>query len=134
MKSSAGRVMNRLFGLPQFRREWNIFFRTIHILSFSILFGGHYFTVPETQLLPFFYVTIASGLGLILTSCRLDRYWPVQIAGLSVLLKLVILFLVFFYWEYRVPLYIVVIILATVGSHAGSTIRHYSVLHRRVLK
>jgi uncharacterized membrane protein SpoIIM required for sporulation len=128
-----GETMTQKTGWRRFRREWNIFFRTIHIISFSILFGGHYFAIPPAHLLLFLGLTIGSGIGLILTGCRFDRYWPIQIAGCSVILKLVILSLAFFFWEYRIPIYGVVIILGSVGSHVGSSVRHYSLWHGRIL-
>jgi hypothetical protein len=37
-------------------------------------------------------------------------------------------------WQYRVPILVAVIVIASVGSHMPRRFRHYSLLHRRVVE
>ncbi len=47
--------------------------------------------------------------------------------------KLILLSLIPWLWDYRVPILGVVIVIACVGSHMPARFRYYSVIHRRVL-
>jgi hypothetical protein len=61
-------------------------------------------------------------------------YWLFLGKGVTVLLKLAILLAVPSLWEYRVPLLLLVVGIASVGSHMPARYRHYSFLHGRVVQ
>ena len=46
-------------------RSISILCRTVHIAAIGILLGGHVFAVPDARLLPYLYLSIVSGTGLI---------------------------------------------------------------------
>lgn len=49
------------------------------------------------------------------------------------LAKLALLCLVPLAWEYRVPILLLVVVIASVGSHMSGRFRYYSVVYRRVI-
>ncbi|MDP6553077.1 MAG: hypothetical protein QGG71_00330 [Pirellulaceae bacterium] len=115
-----------------YARAWNMAFRTIHIGVTGILFGGHVFDVAAERLLIWLYLSIATGIGLIVIEAYPSCRWFYQGRGVAVLLKLVLLGIVPLLWDYRVAILSAVIIIASVGSHMPGRFRYYSLLHREV--
>jgi hypothetical protein len=60
--------------------------------------------------------------------------WLFMGKGIAVLVKLVLLALVPVFWAHRVPILVVVVIVASVGAHMPSRFRHYSMLAGRALE
>ena len=115
-------------------RAWSIGFRTIHLTAFGLLLGGYAFAVSPDRLLPYLWVTILSGLGLIAIEMgTVGLYWLFLGKGIMVLVKLVLLLAIPVFWEARIILLLLVVVIASVGSHMPSRYRHYSVLHQRVI-
>jgi hypothetical protein len=115
-------------------RAWSIGFRTIHLTAFGLLLGGYAFAVDPDKLLPYLWVTILSGLGLIAIEMgTMGLYWLFLGKGIMVLVKLVLMLAIPVFWEARIILLLLVVVIASVGSHMPSRYRHYSVLHRRVI-
>ena len=114
-------------------RAWNIACRTVHIAVTGILLGGHVFGVAEERLWLMLALCIVTGLCLIgieaYPSCR----WFYQGRGVLVLAKLLLLFAIPPFWEYRVSILLLVVVIASVSSHMPSRFRYYSIVHRRVL-
>lgn len=134
-----GELLRRWFLPEQTRflprsRAWSIAFRTIHLAAFGLLLGGHAFAVDPDKLLPSLWLTILSGLGLIaLEMYASGLYWLFLGKGIMVAVKLGLLLAIPVFWEARVALLLLVVVIASVGSHMPSRYRHYSVLHRRVI-
>jgi len=105
-------------------RGIRIALRTAHILGFSILFGGHWFDLPREELVLWLYWTTFSGAGLMALDLRGGFSWILQLAGGLVLAKLLVLCLVPLFWEQRLALLTVVIIIGSVGSHMPGSLRH----------
>ncbi len=115
-------------------RAWSIAFRTLHLAAFGMLLGGHAFSVDAEKLLPYLWLTILSGLGLIaLEVYAAGVYWLFLGKGIMVLIKLGILLAVPIFWEQRLALLLLVVVIASVGSHMPARFRHYSFVHRRVI-
>jgi len=114
-------------------RNWNIAFRTAHIASMGVLLGGHAFDVPKADLLPAFWVCMATGLALGLLETGFDTLWFHQGRGLITLTKLLLLCCVPLFWEQRFAILLVVVVLASVGSHMSARYRYYSILQRRIV-
>jgi hypothetical protein len=115
------------------RRAWNIAFRTAHLAATGILLGGHVFDVAESRLRIILYLSIATGLSLVVVEAYPGLRWFYQGRGAMVLIKLALLGTVPFFWAYRVPILLTVLAIASVGSHMPSRFRYYSFVHRRVL-
>ena len=114
-------------------RAWNVALRTLHLMAFGILVGGHFWGVPAEPLYPALWITVASGAALMGLEIYQNAQWLFLVKGLAVLAKLALLLLVPFFWEARVPLLLAVVALSSVGAHMPARFRHYSVLHQRVL-
>ena len=116
-------------------RGISIALRTSHLASFAILLGGHAFAVEGDRLLTALYLTIATGIGLMaLEVYVIGPHWLFLGKGVMVLSKLAVLLIVPYLWEYRVIFLLLVLIIASVGSHMPARYRHYSFLHRRVVQ
>ena len=123
---------------PPEKRQWRgsrgvrIALRTAHLLSFSVLFGGHWFGLPRVELMPWLYWAIFSGAGLIALELWAGFDWALQLAGCLVLLKLVILALVPVFWEWRVALLAAVMVIGSVGSHMPASLRHFPIFAQKL--
>lgn len=104
----------------------NILLRTAHLATFGVLLGGHAFAVDPERLRPFLYATIASGAGMMVLELVATCRWLVTGAGLAVLVKLAVLLCVPLFWEHRVALLVVVIVIASVAAHMPARWRHRS--------
>ncbi|GIX49356.1 MAG: hypothetical protein KatS3mg131_3567 [Candidatus Tectimicrobiota bacterium] len=116
-----------------YARAISIALRTVHIAAFSLLLGGHAFAVPAARLLPWLYLSIASGAGLIALELYSSCKWLYQGKGVMVLAKLVLIAAVARFWEQRLWLLLAALVLGSVGSHMPGRFRYYSLLHRRVI-
>jgi hypothetical protein len=114
-------------------RVLNILCRTAHIVVTAALFGGHVFDVARNQLNGWLYATILTGAVLIAIEAYPRWWWFCQGRGVAAMLKMLLLCLIPWLWDYRVPILVVVIIIASVGSHMPARFRYYSFLHGRVL-
>jgi hypothetical protein len=115
-------------------RAWSVAFRTLHLAAFGVLLGGHAFAVDAEKLLPSLLLTILSGIALIALELYAEGlYWVFLGKGITVLLKLGILLAIPFFWEARVLLLLLVVGIASVGSHMPARFRHYSLFHGRAI-
>lgn len=115
-------------------RAWSITFRTVHLAAFGVLLGGYVFGVEAEKLWPSLWLTILSGIGLIVLEVYTQGlYWVFLGKGIMVLVKLGILLAIPLFWESRVLLLLLVVGIASVGSHMPARFRHYSILHGRVI-
>ena len=117
-----------------YNRGISIGFRTLHLLASGLLIGGHAFGAEPQRLIGLLYLTAGSGLGLILLELYRSFDWVYQGMGLMVIVKTAITVLAGFWWEQRVPLLCLVVVLGSVGSHMPASYRHYSLRHGRVLQ
>lgn len=115
-------------------RAWNIAVRTVHIAAMGILLGGHAYNVPKERLLAAFWLALASGAVLLALEAGPRLLWLHQGRGLMTLGKLVLLGAVPWFWNYRLPILLLVVALASVGSHMPARLRYYSVIYREVLR
>ena len=105
--------------------------RTLHLIGVAGLGGGFlYASVGETWRY-FFDLTLASGVGLTLISIWNNGIWLVQLRGLAILLKLLLLALLPLLPELRIPLFLAVLTVSGIISHAPASVRYYSLFHRR---
>jgi len=114
-------------------RFWNIALRTAHIAAMGVLLGGHAFDVPREKLLPSLVLTIASGVALGLLEAGPSLIWFHQGRGLMTLAKLALLATIPWFWDCRFPILLVVVVLASVGSHMTARLRYYSFIYREVI-
>ncbi|MFH1921375.1 MAG: hypothetical protein ABIP48_16040 [Planctomycetota bacterium] len=114
-------------------RAWNIALRTAHVAAMGVLLGGHAFDVPRERLLLSLWLTIGTGAGLGVLEAGPGLVWFHQGRGLMTLGKLLLIGAVPFFWTVRLPILLVVVVIASVGSHMPARFRYYSVLYRKVI-
>lgn len=114
-------------------RGINIALRSAHLMTTSLLVGGHAFDVAPYRLILMLYLTIASGAGLIAMELYRSCRWIYLLKGVLVELKLALLIAAGVWWDHRAPLLLLVVLLASVGSHLPARFRYFSVIHGRVL-
>jgi hypothetical protein len=133
-------LQQRLFPAEQpranipYARLYKTALRTAHLMAISVLVGGHAFNAPVSALRPLLYVAIATGVGMIFLEAYPSFNFIFEGWWLLLLCKLVLLCWIPFAWKQRFPVLLTVVAIAGVGSHMPARFRHYSWLHRRVVK
>lgn len=112
------------------RRLIKVSVRTIHLVAIAGFFGnamtGSYETVYTTM-------TLVSGAVLTLMEASSGWVWFVQLRGVFLFIKLLILLLIHIYPNATVAGLIAVIALSGFISHAPSWIRYFSMRHWQVV-
>ncbi len=114
-------------------RAWNIAARTAHIAFTGILLGGHVFDVAEDRLRIVFALVIVTGVLLVGIEAYPSCQWFYLGSGAMTIVKLLLLCTIPFFWEQRVPILLVIVVIASVGAHMPGRFRYYSLVHRRVM-
>jgi len=115
-------------------RALNIGLRTAHLAAMGILLGGHAFDVPPDHLTTILWLTLGTGLALAVVESGVRLLWFHQGRGLMTMTKLALICAVPFAWDYRLPILLVVVVLASVGSHMPARFRYYSVIYHEVIR
>jgi hypothetical protein len=112
------------------RRLTKVIVRTIHLVGIAGLFGNAMMGSYEST---YVTLTIASGVVLTLMEAWSGPIWFVQLRGIALYLKLLLLLPVHFYPNAAIPCLVAVIAISGFMSHAPSWIRYFSVLHWKVV-
>ena len=115
-------------------RALNITLRTAHIGAMGVLLGGHAFDVSPERLHVSLWLTIGTGLLLAAVEAGPCLLWFHQGRGLMTIAKLALLCAVPLAWDYRLPILLAVLVIASVGSHMSARYRYYSFVYRRVIR
>ena len=113
------------------KRWTKIGLRTLHLLAVAGVGGGVLFGLDPVVWLNYWWLALASGGLLILIDSVANPLWIVQVRGLVIVVKLLLLALLGRYPAFDGLLLVIVIIISTVIAHAPGKIRYYSVYHRR---
>ena len=113
-------------------RGLRTFLRTVHLASMGALFGGHVFDVPAEKLYVALAWTIGSGAAFAILELYCTFHWLFQIRGIMTLAKIALVMLVPVFWDHRVAILLAVIAIGSVGSHAPTGWRYYSILTRNL--
>jgi hypothetical protein len=112
------------------RRLSKVMVRTIHLIGIAGLFGNAMMGISES-----IYITLAIISGVVLTLMEIysGRIWFVQLRGVSLYLKLMLLLVIHYYPGSTIPCLIIIISISGFFSHAPSWIRYFSVIHKKVV-
>ncbi len=113
-----------------FRRGVRTGLRAAHILTAGVLLGGYLFDQPAPVLEPWLVGTIVSGVLLLATDLHASLGILCEVRGLSVLLKLGLLTLIPVFWDARIALLVIALVIGVVSSHMPSEYRHKVLLFR----
>ncbi len=124
--------MSLLNNLPDnsVRRLTKVMVRTIHLIGMAGMFGAAMYGASEPT---YFYLTMVSGIVLVGMEAWSGWIWFVQLRGLAVYVKLLLLLSLHFALQHTIVILILVIAISGFMSHAPGWIRYYSLLHRKVV-
>jgi hypothetical protein len=109
------------------RRWLRIGARSAHILTSSVLFGGHVFAVGADLLKPWLYAALATGVVLWSTDLGQGLGYLREVRAVTVMVKIALVAAVALYWDARVALLAVVVLLSGVVSHMPGRYRYWVV-------
>ena len=107
--------------------------RTAHLIAAGALYGGHVYGVEPERLVPALAGVLVTGGAFLGIEVYQASVWLVQIRGVATLLKLALVGAVSVFWESRVLLLTLAVIVGGVSSHMPGRWRYHSVLHGRVV-
>jgi len=108
--------------------------RTAHLIAMGLLVGGVAAGTPVEHLTPAIWGTLLTGA--VFVGLELYESWVflVQVKGLAVLLKLLLLAGSVAFPGSALPLLVAAIVIGGFSSHMPGKYRYYSILHGRTLK
>lgn len=104
----------------------NITLRSIHLIGIAGTGGGFLFDLPATQYLPFWHLALGTGSLLVLLYVWENGRWLLQVKGMAVMFKLLLLFLAGHMPQWRAELFVVIVLISGVVAHAPGKVRGYS--------
>jgi hypothetical protein len=107
-----------------FRRGILMTLRVLHILMAGILLGGHVFDRSIIELEPWLWGTVISGLLILLTDMYASLAILLEVRGLAVLIKVILMLLTSLFWEQRITLLVLALIVGVFSSHMPKKYRH----------
>lgn len=129
--------LEALFPWPPRTLRWGraakVLLRTVHVVAMALVLGGLAYGAPEPALAVPVVLTVASGVLLLVVDLAGSCVFLYQGAGVATLLKLALVLLGALVPSVRLPLYVAATVVASVGSHMSGRLRHYSLVHGRVL-
>jgi hypothetical protein len=122
--------LERLLFPPQPRtfpgERWvDIGLRCLHLVGIAGISGGFLFAMEPACWLPFWHLTLASGALLALLYLWSSAAWLLQLKGLTVVFKLLLLALALAVPTYRGPIFILIIVLSGLIAHAPGAVRGF---------
>jgi hypothetical protein len=108
----------------------NIVLRSFHVLGVAGIGGGFLFSLDESQWLPFWYLTVATGVTISLLYIWSSALWLFQLKGVSIVLKLALIGIAINTPPWRAELFALVIIISGLIAHAPGRVRGYLILMR----
>lgn len=121
-----------LYSLPAntVRRLFKVIVRAVHLVGIAGVFGA---AMTHTTADVYFALAILSGLVLVVLDSVSGWGWIVQLRGVALLVKLMLLIHLHLYPERAVPSLIAVIALSGFMAHAPCWIRYFSLLEWKVV-
>ncbi len=108
--------------------------RTLHLITFGALYGGHIYALPPERLHSALLATVATGAALLVLEASREPLWWVQVRGAATLGKLALVASTLVFPDSSVPVLTLVIAIGSVTSHMPGRYRYYSLRHGRVVK
>ena len=115
------------------KRWLKISLRTVHLLAVAGVGGGILFGLEKQLWIDYWWLALVSGALMMLMDIVANPVWIIQVRGLVILIKLILLAMLGIYPAWDRFLLIVIIIISAVISHAPGKVRYYSFYHRQVM-
>jgi len=115
-------------------KRWSkISLRSLHLLAIAGVGGGILFALEKDLWINYWWLALVSGVLMMLMDITANPAWIVQVRGIVIMLKLILLALLGMNPGWDSFLLAVIIIISAVISHAPGKLRYYSLYHRRVI-
>jgi len=129
-------ALRRLVFPPRYRdfprKRWvKTALRTLHLIGIAGMGGGFLYEAPPAQWMPYFYLTMLSGLLFFALELWSNGIILLQVRGLVLAMKLLLLWLAVSNPDWRAALFMAIVVLAGAISHAPGDVRYYSIFHGR---
>ncbi len=118
---------------PTVKRWTKISLRTLHILAVAGVGGGILFGLEKGLWINYWWLALVSGVLMMLIDIISNPVWVVQVRGLVIFLKLILLAFMGNGAGLDSLLLALIIIISAVISHAPGKLRYYSLYHRKVI-
>ncbi|MDN3516875.1 hypothetical protein QWY84_04535 [Aquisalimonas lutea] len=105
-------------------------FRTAHLVGTAGIGGGFLWGAAPQHWLPFLWLTVVTGAAMAALQIWGNGVWLIQVRGLAVIAKLALLG-VMVAGDVRADLFILVLVISGVVSHAPARLRYFSPLYMR---
>lgn len=115
------------------KRWTKISLRTLHLVAVAGAGGGILFGLEKDLWIDYWWLALVSGVLMMAIDIISNPVWVVQVRGLVIFLKLILLALIGLNPRWDTILLLVIIILSGVISHAPGDLRYYSLYHRRTI-
>ena len=115
------------------KRWTKIGLRTLHLLSVAGVGGGVLFGLDKGLWAAYWWLALASGALLMLIDIVSNPVWVVQVRGIVIFVKLLLLLFLGNDPALDRWLLIAVIVMSAVISHAPGSLRYYSIYHRKTI-
>ena len=115
------------------RRYLNIVLRTVHLFGIAGFAGLFMFDLEEALWRPYAMIALFSGLLMVVLELYVDAIWILQMRGIAVIVKLMILCLAAIEPQYLLLMFTLMIALSGYFSHAPGRVRYYVPLFKRVI-
>lgn len=116
-------------------KRWvNITLRSLHLAGTAGTGAGMLFGVPPAQWQGYLWLTVISGLLMVALQLWSNAVWLLQLRGLAIGLKLLLLAAALRWPHAGPPLLLAVVLLSGVISHAPGNVRYHSPWHGRRLE
>ncbi|MGL4449329.1 MAG: hypothetical protein ACRCUH_01345 [Shewanella sp.] len=107
--------------------------RALHILGVVGSGGGIIVAADKALWINYWYLAMATGVILMLWEVVRDWRWLIQLKGVLTLLKLGLLCLFIPLANHKPEILTLIVFLSVIVSHGPAGLRHYSLVHRRVI-
>lgn len=110
------------------QRWLNIGLRSAHIIGVAGISGGFLFGLEEMRWMPFWYLTLATGVVLSLLYVWSSAAWLFQLKGLAIVIKLLLLGAAISLPTWRAELFMLIILISGLIAHAPGWVRGYGLV------
>ena len=107
--------------------------RALHIIGVVGAGGGILLHVDKNAWLTYWIMAMLTGMLLMAWEIIRDWRWLIQLKGVLTLAKVGLLFLLVPFSNWQVEIITALVLLSVIVSHGPAGLRHYSVVHRKVI-
>jgi hypothetical protein len=107
--------------------------RALHIIGVVGAGGGILLHVDKNAWLTYWIMAMLTGILLMAWEIIRDWRWLIQLKGVLTLAKVGLLFLLVPFSNWQVEIITALVLLSVMVSHGPAGLRHYSVVHRKVI-